>query len=116
MIHQVFELERDIGVALVTPDMQACIYLYTNGPSPSHHLQAALRTSPAGFHNVKRRLKEQGIIIGRKCPADARVTLYDLSDHIRRIMDLRLRAKPEGAPALKFGARSNGHGPGHQAI
>lgn len=92
VLDQIVSLEDAIGVPLVTPELQACAFLYSRGPSPSHHLQGALRTSPAGFHNVKRRLIERGIIIGRKSNSDGRVTLYDLTDGVRRLLEQRLDA------------------------
>lgn len=87
MLEQIISLESAIGIQLVTPELQACAFLYSRGPSPSQHLQGAVRTSPAGFHNVKRRLIEHGIIVGKKSQSDGRVTLYDLTDHIRRLLD-----------------------------
>lgn len=91
MLDQILSLESAIGIPLVTPELQACAFLYNRGPSPSHHLQGALRTSPAGFHNVKRRLIERGIIKGRKSSTDARVTLYDLTDQVRNLLDRRIQ-------------------------
>lgn len=93
---QIAAMESAIGVPLITPEFQACAFLYNRGPSPSHHLQGALRTSPAGFHNVKRRLIERGIIVGRKSTSDARVTLYDLTDNVRRLLDSRIIAYQSG--------------------
>lgn len=93
-----FELERELDVSLLTPEMQACAYLFDHGPAPSHHLQAAIRTSPAGFHNVKRRLKDSGLIVGNKCPNDARVMLYDLSASARDLLKRRVAARGEGQP------------------
>lgn len=90
ILDQVISLESAIGIDLVTPELQACAFLYRRGPSPSHHLQGALRTSPAGFHNVKRRMIARGIIIGRKSKSDARVTLYDLTDEVRALLDQKL--------------------------
>lgn len=95
MIEQIASLENVIGIPLVTPELQACAFLYERGPSPSHHLQGALRSSPAGFHNVKRRLIERGIIVGTKSAEDARVTLYDLTERVRRILDARMQS-PRG--------------------
>lgn len=97
VLDQIVSLESAIGIPLVTPELQACAFLYNRGPSPSHHLQGALRTSPAGFHNVKRRLIERGIIVGRKSPVDARVTLYDLTDHIRSLLDARMHPGDGGS-------------------
>lgn len=97
VLDQIASLESAIGIPLVTPELQACAFLYNRGPSPSHHLQGALRTSPAGFHNVKRRLIERGIIVGRKSPVDARVTLYDLTDHVRALLDARMPASEDSA-------------------
>lgn len=96
MFDQIAAMESAIGVPLITPEFQACAFLYNRGPSPSHHLQGALRTSPAGFHNVKRRLIERGIIVGRKSTSDARVTLYDLTDNVRRLLDSRIIAYQSG--------------------
>ncbi len=102
ILDQILSLESTIGLPLVTPEMQACAFLFHKGPSPSHHLQSALRTSPAGFHNVKRRLIERGVIAGRKSPDDARVTLYDLTDHVRQLLDSRNYSSPPGPPGNDF--------------
>lgn len=99
MLSQILSLENDIGIPLVTPEFQACAFLYNRGPSPSHHLQGALRTSPAGFHNVKRRLIERGIISGTKSPTDARVTLYDLTAEARSLLDRRIHSENLANPA-----------------
>lgn len=104
VLNLIVSLERAVGVPLVTPELQACAFLYDRGPSPSHHLQGALRTSPAGFHNVKRRLIEHDVIFGTKSPHDARVTLYDLTEHVRRALDARIQVFLGGAspgPSLK---------------
>lgn len=93
ILDQLIALESAIGVDLVTPELQACAFLYKRGPAPSHHLQGALRTSPAGFHNVKRRMIERGIIVGRKSEVDARVTLYDLTEEVRSLFDQMLSAQ-----------------------
>lgn len=105
-LDQIVALESVIGIPLVTPELQACAFLYEHGPTPSHHLQGALRTSPAGFHNVKRRLVERGIIVGTKSRSDARVTLYDLTDHVRQILDTRtpfnaVAPRRENGPQIK---------------
>lgn len=101
ILDQIVSLESAIGIPLVTPELQACAFLYNRGPSPSHHLQGALRTSPAGFHNVKRRLVERGIIVGRKSSEDARVTLYDLTDEVRNLLDARMQAIDAGTHASR---------------
>ena len=99
IISSIAFLEKMVGIPLITPEMQACAFLYEHGPSPSHHLQSAIRSSPAGFHNVKRRLKERGIIVGKKSNIDARVTLYDLTDSVRQLLDAKL--EPELGPQAR---------------
>lgn len=81
-----FAFEKSLGVAMVTPDMQACIYLFLNGPVPSLSLQMNLRISASGFYSVQRRLKDRGVIVGRQCEEDLRVTLYDLAEPVRELM------------------------------
>lgn len=105
MLDQIIALERSLGVSLITPELQACAFLYRNGPAPSHHLQGAVRTSPAGFHNVKRRLLERGIIVGSRSSHDARVTLYDLTDGARHLVDTSLQ-ELRGGPAHPFSAQA----------
>lgn len=93
LLNQIVSLESSIGVALVTPEMRACTFLYENGASSSSNLQAAVRASPAGFQGIKRRLLKLGVICSEKCPTDARVTLYDLTFTVRRALDVRLAGR-----------------------
>lgn len=79
-----------MGIPLMTPDMQAIVYLYLFGPVPSQSLQMSLRISPSGFYNVQRRLKKHGLIEGQQSAKDMRMTLYDLAAPVRKLLEERL--------------------------
>lgn len=98
-----FEFEKSLGIAMITPDMQACIYLFLNGPVPSLSLQMNLRISASGFYSVQRRLKDRSVIIGRQSEHDLRVTLYDLAEPVRRHMEDMF-----GKPELHYDAEADG--------
>lgn len=99
-----FHLENAIGIPLMTPDMEALVYLYLYGPIPSQSLQMSLRISPSGFYNVQRRLKKYGLIEGQQSDKDMRMTLYDLAAHVRKMLEDRL-----GPPAEHLAEMSDGN-------
>ena len=82
-IASVTAIEREFGLPLLTPEMQVLAYLLANGPTPSLFLQGRIRISPAGFHMVRRRLKERQIIEAIPSADDLRVMLYDLVPKVR---------------------------------
>lgn len=107
------KLEGDIGLTLFTAEMRILSFLYYNGPITSQQLMANARVSPAGFHIIKRRLSERGLIFGEKSHSDQRRTVYDISPAVRqRFDDLALASDdtdspvpPAGTPA--FNARES---------
>lgn len=86
-IRQMDKLEGDIGLTLFTAEMRILSLLYYNGPTTSQQVMAHARVSPAGFHIIKRRLKERGLIHGEKSHADQRRTFYDIPPAVRRRFD-----------------------------
>ena len=84
-----------MGIPLMTPDMQAIVYLYLFGPVPSQSLQMSLRISPSGFYNVQRRLKKHALIEGQQSAKDMRMTLYDLAPPVRKLLEERLGSPSE---------------------
>lgn len=87
-VKDLYGLERHLGIQLMTPDMEVCLYLYMFGPVPSLALHSNVRVSSSSYYNVQRRLKDRGIIYALEDPDDMRVTLYDLAAHAREAIAL----------------------------
>lgn len=87
-VKDLYGLERELGIQLMTPDMEVCLYLYMFGPVPSLALHANVRVSSSSYYNVQRRLKNRGVICALEDPEDMRVTLYDLSEKARSAITL----------------------------
>lgn len=84
-------LERRLDVNLMSAELQIIASLYAHGPTPSQALQTHTLISPAGFHIVKRRLKQRQVIVGMKSQSDLRVTNYDLTAEVREFIDSLFR-------------------------
>ena len=82
-IDQLNALADTIGVPMITPELEILSYLCEQGPVSSRKLMGVSRLSPAGFHIVRKRLVDLGLIVGRKCDQDSRKTLYDISSSLR---------------------------------
>lgn len=95
-IRQMSKLEDDMGLTLFTAEMHILSFLYYNGPTASQQLMANVRVSHAGFHIIKRRLKERGLIHGEKSHSDQRRTVYDISPAVRRRFDDLARQTADG--------------------
>lgn len=82
-IEHLKSLADTIGVPMITAELEIILHLYVEGAVSSRKLMGVSRLSPAGFHIVRKRLVDLGLIHGRKSDEDSRKTLYDLSPDLR---------------------------------
>ncbi|MEO0061731.1 MAG: hypothetical protein RLZZ08_291 [Pseudomonadota bacterium] len=87
VVREIDRLEGELGVPLFTVEMEILAFLYENGPTASRLLMGVSRLSPAGFHIVKKRLRDRHLIFGEKSSEDTRQTLYDIAPSVRAQFD-----------------------------
>lgn len=76
-------LGNQLNVDVLSVEMKIIAYLYFHGATPSQALQMQTAISPAGFHNIKNRLRFKGVIVGTRCDKDRRIIFYNLSSSAR---------------------------------
>lgn len=67
--------------------MEILLHLYLMGGTSSHKLMGVSRLSAAGFHIVRRRLCDRGLIEGAKSDDDSRKVVYDVAPKVREQFD-----------------------------
>lgn len=87
LLDEIENLGKSLCVDLLSVETQIIAYLYFHGATPSQALQVRTSSSPAGFHNVKDRLKKKGLIVRTKSDEDRRVNYYNLADSARSVID-----------------------------
>ena len=76
-------LEQNLTCKLLSPESRIILMLAVSDAASSQDLMNASRCSPAGFHIVRRRMMQSGILQSRPCPEDSRSKLYSLTPSAR---------------------------------
>lgn len=75
---------------LISTELEAILLLHRHGPLSSGGLMRKMRCSNAGFHIVKRKLLDSGLITAARTTVDRRSVILTLDPTVRHELDLLL--------------------------